>query len=90
MVMKAAAKHPEPLTIPAAKFKATCLELLDRSARGESVTITKRGKVVGRLVPPEPAAAKEFVPLLGRMKGQIQILGDIVSPDFEPWKDLDE
>jgi prevent-host-death family protein len=39
-------------TIPAAEFKAKCLALIDRvRERGEAITITKRGKVVARLVP---------------------------------------
>ena len=75
----------EPTTIPAGKFKATCLQLLDAAERGESVTITKRGKVVARLVPPEPEKPKEFVPLLGCMRGKGKVLGDIVGPDFEAW-----
>ncbi len=73
-------------TIAAGKFKATCLELLDRSAQGETITITKRGKVVARLMPPEPEPEKPFRPLLGRMKGLITIHGDIVGPDFDAWK----
>ena len=71
--------------VPAGKFKATCLQLLDRSAEGETITITKRGKVVARLVPPESEKPKRFIPLLGRMKGKGKILGDIVSPDFKAW-----
>lgn len=40
-------------TITATEFKAKCLEILDRLDRGEidALTITKRGKAVGRLVP---------------------------------------
>lgn len=37
--------------ISAVRFKATCLELIDRVAEtGEPVVITKRGKVLARLV----------------------------------------
>ena len=72
-------------TIAAGKFKATCLQLLDAAAKGESITITKRGRVVARLLPPNATEEKPFVPLLGLMKGKGQILGDIVSPDFEAW-----
>ena len=71
--------------VAAGKFKATCLQLLDAAAAGESITITKHGKAVARLVPPEVVEEKPFVPLLGRMKGKGKILGDIVSPDFEAW-----
>lgn len=40
------------MKLAAAEFKAKCLSLLDRvHERGESVIITKRGRVVARLVP---------------------------------------
>ena len=40
------------MKISAVKFKATCLSLIDRVAEtGEPVIITKRGKVLARLVP---------------------------------------
>lgn len=40
------------MEIAAAEFKAKCLAILDQvHESGESVTITKRGKVVARLVP---------------------------------------
>jgi prevent-host-death family protein len=40
------------MQISAVKFKATCLKLIDRVAQtGEPVVITKRGKVLARLVP---------------------------------------
>jgi prevent-host-death family protein len=39
-------------TIAATEFKAKCLSLIDRvRERGEPLTITKRGRVVARLVP---------------------------------------
>ena len=39
------------MKISAVKFKATCLKLIDRVAEtGEPVIITKRGKVLARLV----------------------------------------
>ena len=40
------------MKISAVEFKATCLKLIDRVAEtGEPVVITKRGKVLARLVP---------------------------------------
>jgi prevent-host-death family protein len=79
--------HQSPgMVIAAGKFKATCLELLDRAAQGETITITKHGKVVGRLVPPEQPVEEPFVPLLGRMEGMVQIKGDIVGPHFDWWE----
>jgi prevent-host-death family protein len=42
----------------AAKFKATCLRVMDEvTLTGEAVEITKRGKVVARLV---PASSRRF------------------------------
>ncbi len=87
MAMKAFSPAKQPFqTIPAGRLKAACLQFLDRCARGETTDITKHGKVVAQLMPPEPEAEKPFHPLLGRMKGQITIHGDIVGPDFDAWK----
>ncbi|TLY60201.1 MAG: type II toxin-antitoxin system Phd/YefM family antitoxin [Gammaproteobacteria bacterium] len=63
--------------IPAGKFKAKWLQLIDRVARRrEPIVITKRGKPVAKLVPldePRPSA-----PLFGYMAGTAEIRGDIV------------
>jgi prevent-host-death family protein len=46
------------LTISASEFKAKCLDILDRVADRtlERVVITKRGRVVAMLTPPEDTA----------------------------------
>jgi prevent-host-death family protein len=42
-------------TIPAGRFKAQCLALLDEVAEGgETIVVTKRGKPVARIMPLEP------------------------------------
>ncbi len=70
--------------IPAAEFKAHCLKLLDQVQRsGESLVVTKRGRPVARVVPMAPA---EKISLLGCLKGQVEILGDIVEPTGELWE----
>jgi prevent-host-death family protein len=70
-------------TIAAGKFKATCLGLLDEVQRErKEIIITKRGKPVARIVPVE---AKQIPNLFGRMKGSVEILGDIISPIGEIW-----
>jgi prevent-host-death family protein len=70
-------------TIAAGKFKATCLGLLDEVQRErKEIIITKRGKPVARIVPVE---AEKIPNLFGRMKGSIDILGDIISPIGEIW-----
>lgn len=59
------------MQIPAAKFKATCLDLMDRVATtGEVVVITKHGKPVAQLVA-APHAEKRPKSIYGCMKGTI-------------------
>ena len=70
-------------TVAAAEFKAKCLSILDRvHDRGESVTITKRGKVVARLV---PAGDEDEKPWL-RARG----IGARYDDPFRPVFDDDE
>ena len=55
--------------LPAATFKARCLELMDRvKETGAEYVITKHGRPVARLVPYEDTTAKA---LFGSMKGTI-------------------
>jgi len=60
--------------LPAAKFKAQCLALLDE-VDPEGILVTKRGKPVAKLIPVERGGAA----LLGRLKGKIQVKGDLLS-----------
>jgi prevent-host-death family protein len=72
-------------TIPAAKFKAGCLKIMDEVRAGrEPVLITKKGKPVARLVPVDEPARDVF----GCLAGELEIAGDIVSPVIAPsaWK----
>jgi prevent-host-death family protein len=56
------------MTITATEFKAKCLAILDEvQAGGTTVTITKRGKIVARLV---PASAPDDKPWL-RLRGSV-------------------
>jgi prevent-host-death family protein len=65
------------MKLPASEFKAKCLALLDQvHERGESITITKRGKVVARLV---PAAETEDRPWL-RLRQMARWTGDAFAP----------
>jgi prevent-host-death family protein len=89
MVMKQnATKSRSTATVPAGKFKATCLQLLDRAEQGESVTVTKRGRIVGRLVPPEHL--QPFVSVFGLTKGSMKIQGDIVHALPNEWSVLED
>lgn len=70
--------------IAAGVFKAQCLKLVDRVAeKHETITVSKRGKSVARLVPVAPAPER---PLCGYLRGQGKIPGDIVAPTDETWK----
>jgi prevent-host-death family protein len=75
--------------IGAAEFKAHCLRILrDVGRTGEDVTVTHRGVPVAKVVPigPEPKVPRKL--FFGCMKGQIQILGDIVSSPLDPdWEE---
>ncbi len=67
-------------------FKAKCLAVMDEVQRKrKSVTITKHGKPVARLVPVE-----EKDSFIGAYKGKITIHGDIDVPIIpkEDWKRL--
>ena len=60
--------------IPAAKFKETCLSLLD-AVDPEGIVITKRGKPVAKLIP----FAADSSNLIGALSGKLRIKGDILS-----------
>jgi prevent-host-death family protein len=64
-------------TMPAGKFKAQCLAVMDEvQKKRQTVVITKRGKPVAKLVPIEIADDE----IIGSWRGKLQIVGDIVSP----------
>lgn len=60
--------------IPAAKFKAQCLALLEE-VDPDGIIITKRGKPIAKLIPLGTDAAS----LIGSLRGKLKIKGDIVS-----------
>lgn len=67
-------------TVPAAEFKAKCLSLIDRvHERGEPITITKRGRVVARLV---PAGDEDDRPWL-RLRGTVTRYDDPFEPSID-------
>jgi prevent-host-death family protein len=71
--------------IPAGKFKAHCLSIMDDvQATGEAVIVTKRGKPVAKVMP----VASERKPLLGFMAGEFKIVGDVESPviSLDDWE----
>lgn len=75
-------------TYGAGEFKAKCLELMDSVARsGSSITITKRGVPVAKLV---PAQAPPGAPIFGCMRGTFEEVGDIVAPLEGDWSARDD
>jgi prevent-host-death family protein len=74
-------------TIAAGEFKARCLQVMeDVRTKRTTVLITKRGKPLAKLVPPDEQPRD----VLGCLAGKIEILGDIVSPitPLEDWDSL--
>ena len=64
--------------VPAGKFKAQCLALLDRVAStGECLVVTKRGKPVARVVPLATSRSS--------LLGSVKFVGDIVAPPGDRW-----
>ncbi len=60
--------------VPAAKFKETCLALLDQ-VDPEGIVITKHGKPVAKLIP----CAADSSDLIGSLSKKVRIKGDIMS-----------
>lgn len=73
----------ENRVMKASEFKAKCLKLMDElNEHGGSITITKNGKPVAvlRSVQPRPRT------LWGLHAGEVEILGDIISPVLEEFE----
>lgn len=90
MVMKPTA-NPAQQSIPAGKFKATCLQLMDEVVTGKlTLTVTKHGKPVMFITAPQkqkPASPRSFI---GASKGSVTTHGDIVSASPNEWSALEE
>lgn len=70
---------PEEKTIPAGKFKAECLAILDEvQESGESVVVTKSGKPVARVVP-------LTYNKVDSLRGSVTFHDDVVGPLIGTW-----
>jgi prevent-host-death family protein len=68
------------MRLSASEFKAKCLALLDQvGAGGEPVTVTKRGKVVARLISARDAEDRPWL----RLREQARWAGDALAPAIE-------
>ena len=69
------------MNIAAGLFKAQCLRLMDQVAEThETITVTKRGRAVARLMPVAPVSGR---PLFGYLRGKGEVTGDIVASTGE-------
>jgi prevent-host-death family protein len=70
------------MKVAAAEFKAKCLAYLDQVyEQGRSITITKRGRVVARLVPAEDDEQRPWLRVRGRAKWKHDPLAPAVDED---------
>ncbi|HEX4044083.1 MAG TPA: type II toxin-antitoxin system prevent-host-death family antitoxin [Gammaproteobacteria bacterium] len=70
-------------SIQAGHFKAQCLQLMDEVYEKHiSITITKHGKPVAKLVPIEETPIDFF----GCLKGTVTIKKDILAPIDAKWE----
>lgn len=71
------------MKVTATEFKAKCLALIDRvHTKGDSITITKRGRVVAKLVPDHDVGERPWLALRGKLVRY--------DDPFEPAVDLAE
>lgn len=76
-----------PVPVPAAQFKATCLELMDRVREtGVEYVVTKHGEPVARLV---PYVAPKRRTISGALKGTVLKYERPFDPIDAEW-DLDK
>lgn len=66
------------MNVSIAEAKAKFSELIRRAEAGEEILVTRHGKIVARVLPPEAKVRKP--PLLGALKGQIWTTDDFDEP----------
>lgn len=74
------------ITIAVSEFRANLMKVLKEVEHGTNVTITSRGKVVAKLVPPDftqENARKKLTEISKKAK-----VGDVISPNDTPWEVL--
>jgi len=65
--------------ISISEFKAKCLAILERVRKTRKpIRVTRFGKPLAEIMAPSPL--KQQSDWMGSMKGQMEILGDIISP----------
>ena len=75
------------ISVTVTEFKARCLRILDEvSKTGESVTVTKRGKPIAVVAPPQLQSGQPY--RLGLFAGKTTIIGDLIEPLDVEWEVL--
>jgi len=73
------------MTVTATEFKAKCLEFIDRAdRRGETIVITKRGRIVAKLVGDRGVEDRPWLAL----RGSVVRFDDPLAPAIGP-KDIE-
>lgn len=65
------------MNMSVAEAKAIFFELIKRAEAGEEILVTRHGKVVARVMPPE---TESVLPRIGALKEQIWISDDFDEP----------
>jgi prevent-host-death family protein len=72
--------------VKASELQENALALVDEvAATGARIVVTKDGKPVAELGPPQETETRPKRSSFGIWKGKIHILGDIVSPTEPDW-----
>jgi prevent-host-death family protein len=72
--------------IAVSEFKAKCLAILDQVQKTKRpIRVTRRGKPLAEVIPPSSTSTQDW---MDSMKGEVKILGDIISPatDLDDWE----
>ena len=78
---------PEELRIPVSQFKARCLRLMEEVGNNRlRLLVTKRGKPLARIEPPDRETAK----IHGWLRGSVKITGDLTEPTGTDWDALED
>lgn len=68
--------------IPAGKFKAQCLKIMENVKKTRrKITITKRNVPIAQLAPIDEEEEKVF----GKLKGTVRVIKNIIDPIDEAW-----
>jgi len=71
-------------SIAVSELRANLMKVLKQIEHGSSITITSRGRVVAKLIPPEESI-KMAEEKLNRIRKTAKI-HDVISPSSENWK----